>query len=282
MSWKIRILLGGTTLIAIVFLAMRPKKSPKIYGEMKEKAQQIEQRNANNEFMIDSASKSPILKDSLLSELELWAIQSEYDSVCNSIELMRTRLADSLKHALSEEEETRILEQARSFLFSMMSGEVFPLWFGTAWDFNGITETPQSGQIACGYFVSTTLKHVGFKMNRYKVAQQASEIIVKSLCSKEQVVEKHSLQELMAYVRSSEEELFIVGLDNHVGFLEKSADGTFFTHSNYMDPVAVEREKAIDSDALSSSNRYVVGHFLRDERNLRRWLTEEAFSIYEM
>lgn len=34
--------------------------------------------------------------------------------------------------------------------------KVFPYWYGTKWDFNGTTEMPQEGSIACGYFVTTT------------------------------------------------------------------------------------------------------------------------------
>jgi hypothetical protein len=30
---------------------------------------------------------------------------------------------------------------------------IVPSWIGTAWDFNGISQTPQKGSIACGYFV---------------------------------------------------------------------------------------------------------------------------------
>ena len=51
--------------------------------------------------------------------------------------------------------------------------EIIPHWYGTEWDFNGYTAVPNQGVIACGYFVSTTLLHMGINVNRYKMAQQA-------------------------------------------------------------------------------------------------------------
>ena len=49
---------------------------------------------------------------------------------------------------------------SESFYY-VMTDSVFPHWMGTKWDFNGVSNVPGKGMIACGYFVSTTLKHVG-------------------------------------------------------------------------------------------------------------------------
>ena len=69
-----------------------------------------------------------------------------------------------------------------SNLYTVMTDSVFPYWMGTKWDFNGISNVPGQGMIACGYFVSTTLKHVGFNLNRYKLAQQAASKVIHVLC----------------------------------------------------------------------------------------------------
>ncbi|MFT7592013.1 MAG: hypothetical protein ACI9UJ_001942, partial [bacterium] len=58
------------------------------------------------------------------------------------------------------------------FIERALVNSVFHFWYGTSWDFNGYTKTPNKGTVACGYFVSTTLKHIGFNVNRYKLAQQ--------------------------------------------------------------------------------------------------------------
>jgi hypothetical protein len=43
------------------------------------------------------------------------------------------------------------------------------------------SETPGRGEIACGYFVSTVLRDAGFGVERVRLAQQASERIVRTL-----------------------------------------------------------------------------------------------------
>jgi hypothetical protein len=58
---------------------------------------------------------------------------------------------------------------------------IIPAWIGTAWDFNGITETPQKGNIACGYFVTTVLRDAGLPIARVKLAQCASGQMITSL-----------------------------------------------------------------------------------------------------
>jgi hypothetical protein len=44
-----------------------------------------------------------------------------------------------------------------TFIHHSLSKTIFPHWYGTVWDYNGYTNTPKNGVIACGYFVSTTL-----------------------------------------------------------------------------------------------------------------------------
>ena len=68
-----------------------------------------------------------------------------------------------------------LLQAYQSDLISMDSiGEYFekqivngivPYWYGTPWSFEGHTNQPHQGEIACGYFVSTTLKHMGLNIN---------------------------------------------------------------------------------------------------------------------
>ena len=41
--------------------------------------------------------------------------------------------------------------------------DLLPAWNGTAWAMNGTSQVPGRGSIACGYFVSTTLMHAGFR-----------------------------------------------------------------------------------------------------------------------
>ena len=73
-------------------------------------------------------------------------------------------------------------------LVEMLTDSIFPFWIGTKWGFYGTTQVPGKGKIACGYFVSTTLEHAGFDIERIKLAQQASSVIISTLCNKKKTI----------------------------------------------------------------------------------------------
>lgn len=138
---------------------------------------------------------------------------------------------------------------------------------------------PQKGIIACGYFVSATLKHIGFNINRYKLAQQYSLGIVKSLCDNIQYVRNNEVEKLFRYINAQPNQLYVVGLDNHVGFISKEASGIYFIHSSYLDPVAVVKEKSETADALIGSNLFVLGHLSESETLVKAWLLNEIVLV---
>mgnify|MGYP001433643202 CR=1 FL=1 len=77
----------------------------------------------------------------------------------------------------------KVIDSASQYLYSKLLNDIVLHWFGSDWDFNGQTNVPNDVEIACGFFVSTTLKHFGFILNRYKMAQQAGLIEVRMLQS---------------------------------------------------------------------------------------------------
>ncbi len=168
---------------------------------------------------------------------------------------------------------------AKDYIYTQLIDNIFPGWYGTEWDFNGISNVPQKGQIACGYFVSTTLKHIGFNLNRYKLAQQYSSGIVKSLCNNVQYVRNNNTEKLFQYINSKPNQLYVVGLDNHVGFISKESTGIYFIHSSYLDPVAVIKEKAQTAEALIYSNLFVLGHFSENSAVIKSWLTDAQIAV---
>jgi hypothetical protein len=160
--------------------------------------------------------------------------------------------------------------------------KIFPAWYGTPWDFNGHTNTPDTGEVACGYFVSTTLKHMGFNLNRYKLAQQASMIGTKSLDPHEnESFWGKSVDKLVEYFKPRPAGLWTVGLSYHVGFLYWDGAELYFIHSSYLDPVAVVREKALESEALAQSNVFCLGNITHNQWLMRKWRTGEFISIYQ-
>lgn len=173
----------------------------------------------------------------------------------------------------------KIIEQTANLLVDQLTTNIFPKWYGTEWDYEGYTNVPQQGQVACGYFVSTPLKHVGFNLNRYKLAQKYSHAIVKTLCNNIQYIRENDTEKLFHYINSKPNQLYVVGLDNHVGFLLKEKTGIYFIHSSYLDPVAVVKEKAAESEALLSSGLFVLGHFSSNRLIIKSWLAGELIEI---
>jgi hypothetical protein len=173
----------------------------------------------------------------------------------------------------------KLVSTAKGYIYTQLIDNIFPAWYGTEWDYNGYSNVPQKGIIACGYFVSTTLKHIGFNLNRYKLAQQYSSGIVKSLCNNIQYVRNNDAEKLFKYINSKPNQLYVVGLDNHVGFISKEEDGVYFIHSSYLEPVAVIKEKAETAEALISSNLFVLGHLSENSTLIKAWLLSETISV---
>ena len=73
------------------------------------------------------------------------------------------------------------IQKAGQQFVDNIAQQIVPHWIGTPWDFNGITQSPGKGKIACGYFVTTVLRDAGVKINRVKMAQCASETKINSL-----------------------------------------------------------------------------------------------------
>lgn len=208
-----------------------------------------------------------------LTEVELQAIRTGYGQTKAAIKAKRKTLRQQYEMAESHSEKEDILEQAKAYLLHSIPEELLPYWYGTTWDFNGHTNHPREGLIACGYFVSTPLKHIGFPINRYKIAQQASAVIVDTLCSES--LRFRDENRLFADVASKPDQLYIVGLDYHVGFLLKQGERIDFIHASYVDPGVAVRENASTSPVFLGSNLYVLGPLLTADGGLAQWFFAE-------
>lgn len=157
--------------------------------------------------------------------------------------------------------------------------QIIPHWYGTEWDFNGYTSVPNQGVIACGYFVSTTLEHVGFRINRYTMAQQAGlhEAQTLALGNESNYETIYGIDVLKEKMTSYEDGLYFVGLDNHVGYLYRKEGELYFIHSNYIED-KVMIEKAIYAPAFQS-NVYVVAKISTNEDLLSKWRKNEQITV---
>lgn len=198
----------------------------------------------------------------------------------DSLKLVATSKKKAWRNELDvcpAENREAFLVQKGNQLHAFFVDSVLPCWFGTTWDFNGYTYQPKNGLIACGYFVSTPLKHMGFNLNRFKLAQQYSHSIVKTLCS--DIRDLQGFDQVRSHLKSSKTGLYIVGLDNHVGFISVEDKGIYFIHSSYVEPTSVVKEDIDSSVVFQYSKRYVTGSFTGNTAVILKWLKNESIQI---
>jgi len=202
---------------------------------------------------------------------------NKYDSLSNT-ELQK-EYQKQLKIIKSKKKNIQDIDSLGIYLHTTLTSEVFPAWYGTEWDYNGYTNKPREGIVACGYFVSTTLKHVGFNLNRFDLAKMYSSSIVKSLCAKSLTFD--DIDNMFAHILENDDHLYLVGLSSHVGFIEKKDGAIYFIHSNYIGPVAVEKELAKNSDALNSSDVFVLGNITGNPELMKKWRDNIKINIVD-
>ena len=187
----------------------------------------------------------------------------------------RTTLAAEWRKARDAKARAAVVARAREAAFRAIVNDLFPPWFGTTWDFNGTSQTPGEGTIACGYFVSTVLRDAGFKVERIRLAQQASEKIVLSLVPDAAITRyrNRTPEDVIEAIRAGDDGLYAVGFDYHVGFVVKEGETLRFCHSSWLGPNAVTCEDPATSGAWYSTY-YVVGRLLEDPM-LIAWLEEK-------
>ncbi|MFI5162244.1 MAG: hypothetical protein ACHQHN_13280 [Sphingobacteriales bacterium] len=162
----------------------------------------------------------------------------------------------------------------RNYLFKLVDGDIFDYWEGTPWDFYGKTLQPKTGSIACGYFVTTTLTDLGFKIDRVGLAECRSGDMIKKLCMG--IHSFNSLDKLSSYLaKQPVNSVFIVGLDFHTGYVIKTTTGCYFMHSYYFKKQGVIKEKIDESPALSSNKFFMIGSLTANENLLRKWIANK-------
>ena len=174
---------------------------------------------------------------------------------------------------LHETNPAKAIDSASRYLYSRLINDLVPHWYGTEWDFNGHTNTPNTGEIACGYFVSTTLKHLGFNLNRYKMAQQAGLIEAQMLQPKSElkIYSNLSFEALKEKINAVYADgIYFVGLDNHVGYVLVKNNALYFLHSSYYDDkVMIE---LAEISPCFSSNIYVFAEISTNENLIKKWI----------
>lgn len=167
-------------------------------------------------------------------------------------------------------------DSIKNYLLYQFETQIYPQWVGTPWDYNGYTNTPRQSSIACGYFVSTTLKHMGFNWNRYELAKMYSQQIVEDITDTAFVFD--NITQLNTYVRYQPDNLYIIGLSSHVGLILKRAGKIWFIHSNYYGNKGPDKENLFESDALKDSDIFWCGKFLTPS-TISKWLNNTEYNL---
>lgn len=216
-----------------------------------------------------------MLVKSALSLVSILLINYAY--IKSTIQSNRKQAAQSYKNAANKSES---LNQIRKQFTNHLVTDIIPQWYGTKWSFDGYSEIPKSGSIACGYFVSTTLRDVGLNINRYKLAQKAPyhEAKVIACGSAIETLQNKTKEELETYFLTNKKDgLYFIGLDFHVGFILKEGQNVYFIHSNYFNNSGPTKEKIEDSKVMNSK----VYHFCNITHNdvlLKKWLNNEVIA----
>jgi len=204
-----------------------------------------------------------------------------YEELKTSLALKRKALAARYKQAPNFHARKEIIREARAELEADLPA-LMRCWLGTTWDFNGIATTPGEGKIACGYFVSTVMLHAGFDVNRVKLAQQASQNIIRTFVPRNHLTIKPggmNYDKFISLVISSGPGIYIIGLDKHVGFMIVTDDNQFhYIHSEGHNVVVDESRE--DANTLQRSNYRVFGNLTAEEDTIIKWLTSAPFPTY--
>ena len=215
---------------------------------------------------INSINVSP----NYIYKTDLDSIVASYASTKVDADQLRLRLKEDLRLG------TISFDNIKTAFTNQLVDKIIPHWYGTPWSFGGHTATPNQGKIACGYFISTTLRDMGINLNRYKLAQKSPFDEAKMIsCGSEinQIVQDTPEKALEEINGLTKEGLYFIGFDEgHVGYLLKREGELFLIHSNYLAPVAVCMETLKESRVFKRFTKFHLVAISHNEALLQRWL----------
>ncbi|MFN8255107.1 MAG: hypothetical protein U0W24_05420 [Bacteroidales bacterium] len=240
-----------------------------------------------NEFSngYNSRLDFPVNDENIFIDGDLYNLKfnptGNYNDLKNQIAQKRTEFQKNWEKALGTKEKEMVINSARTYITETLINKIFPFWYGTKWSLSGYSEVPNQGETGCSYFVSNTLKHMGFKVNRYKLAQQNSRNIPQSVQMNDSLtlftnIDKENF--INKFPGTKKEGLYIIGLDCHVGYLLARKNELFFIHSSYAYPLIVQAEFVKHSKVFSSAN-YFIADFTTNNSLIINWLENKELKI---
>jgi len=216
-----------------------------------------------------------------LNQSELDSIYKEYSLKKAQINSLRNSLRNEYNLISSQVQKEHFLDSISRIFSKNLTNTIIPFWYGTLWDFNGYTEKPRNGKIACGYFVSTTLRDMGLNLNRFKMAQQTGTSEAQTIaCGNSQNIYDISIyngESIENRLLKFKEGLYFVGLDNHVGYVLIINNKYYFIDSNYIE-LQVKKERTNTSQTFKS-NRYYFARITDNKELMKEWLFNNVVKV---
>jgi len=225
--------------------------------------------------LVDIKTKKTTTKIFSLKELKLPKdLSKSYSWVKKDIENIRASL---IKKELSKDTLSHIFK-------TLLLNRIIPYWENTTWSFEGHTSQPAVGEIACGYFVSTTLKDVGLSIDRYKLAQQSPINEAKSLALKTDIIEINEVtkeKNIDKIQKELKEGIHFIGFDkSHVGYILKEKGNLYLIHSNYITG-KVEIEQIENSEVFASYSKYYIVELSTNNEFIESWIKKKKIIVIE-
>lgn len=161
---------------------------------------------------------------------------------------------------------------------SLLVDSIFPYWYGTKWNFNGTTQLPKNGSIACGYFVATTLQDMGLNFQRIKLGKSPSTSIIKAFAKNcdTRLFYKKPLQETIGFFELMGKGVYLIGLDCHVGFVYFDGIKAWFIHSKWFKEKCVIKEEYQTSSIIMASKYRLIAKISCNKDLLKKWLQTKS------
>ncbi|WP_405397111.1 hypothetical protein [Maribacter sp. Asnod2-G09] len=239
-------------------------------NDISPKNDKVKETNITSQRFSRVAKAKSFSEKTLLLNTSSDSIVDSYASTKENAGQLRLRLKEDLRLG------TISLDHVKTEFANQLVDKIIPHWYGTPWSFGGHTATPNEGKIACGYFISTTLRDMGVNINRYKLAQKSpiDEAKMISCGSVINQIEHDTHQKAFDEIDTlTQEGLYFIGFDEgHVGYLLKREGELFLIHSNYLNPVSVCMETLKESRVFKRFTKFHLVAISHNDGLLLRWL----------
>jgi len=233
---------------------------------------------------LDLNSRDSSIVDSLEAlkiSIKLWS-EGDYKSCKNKIKEKRKAYYANYQQR-NDSAKTLIVREAGNYLFENLLNRIIPFWYGMPWCLSGYSNIPQEGTVGCSYFISNTLVDCGFNLNRFRLAQTDPIAGSRSLTFEDSTIQysaELSVYDLARKIRNNHPEgIYIIGLDDHIGYLLIYKGKLYFIHSAYYYPNVVCMEYFEKSPAIIGSKNYYLTPISTNHILIEKWILNEFIYI---